>query len=489
MLVIKKHTILQIFLIFAFLANIFEVKGQSKMWGNPTKIKGTAIYSKVLEENAHGVFLLRYANSNLNKYIVLEKYSLNLNLQKVKNIDLKKQRIIKIKCTQQGILLVIGKDNKVSGSMDLYGLWYDYDLNVIGEIKLITKLSRKEVLDIESIKIRVDENRSLIAISNMENYLFESSQITFSVFDFDFKRIYNQGMTLPKNEGDFYISDFVLASDGKIMALLNTKSNIRNQILKWYSLNIDSGTSYLYKFPEDQWFKNLYLSKDIIQNRFFVSGFFGLPKKEQLLGYFFYTVDLTNNKNEFIYRKFSQNLLDKITLSKMGSKKSSILERYEILQLVHRTDGGMMIVAEQKSLLKEDDIFMNYGIPQVTARNIFQFDDILILNLDDNYNEEWSHVIHKNQTTVNDGGYNSSIVIFVLKHFIQIFYNDPNSRNGEVLQYTFFWDGNYTAKKAFNTEFEQISILPNEATQVSSNKIIIPTVKNRKFALLKLVFE
>jgi hypothetical protein len=488
MSVSRKHTIIKIFIIIAFLANIFEARGQNKMWGNPTKIKGAAIYSKVLEENAHGVFLLRYANANLNKYIVLEKYSLNLNLQKVKNIDLKKQRILKIKCTQKGILLIIGKDNKVSGSMEVFGLWYDYDLNAIGDLQLITKLSRKEVLDIESVKIRVDENRSLIAISNMENYLFESSQITFSVFDFDFKKIYNQGMTLPKNEGDFYINDFVLAPDGKIMALLNTKSNIRNQILKWYSLNIDSGTSYLYKFPEDKWFKNLYLSKNIIQNKFVVSGFYGLQKKEQLLGYFFYTVDLAD-EYEFIYREFSQNLFDKITMSKIGSRKNSILDRYEILQIIPRTDGGIMIIAEQKSLLKEDDVFMNYGIPQVTARNIFQFDDILILNLDDHFNEEWSHVIHKNQTTVNDGGYNSSIVIFVLKHFIQIFYNDPNSRNGEVLQYTFFWDGNYTAKKAFNTEFEQISILPNEATQVSSNKIIIPTVKNRKFALLKLVFE
>jgi hypothetical protein len=323
----------------------------------------------------------------------------------------------------------------------------------------------------------------------MENYLFESSLISFSVFDFDFKRIYNQGMKLPKNEGDFYLNDFVVASDGKILALLNTKSNIRNQISKWFSLTIDAGISYLYKFPEDKWFKNLHLSKSMIQNHFVVSGFYGLQKKEQLLGYFFYTVHLNTNKNEFIYKPFSQHLFDKVTLSKIGSKKNSILERYEILQLIPRTDGGIMMVAEQKSLLKEDDIFVNYGIPQVTARNIFQFDDILILNLDANYNEEWSHVIHKNQTTVNDGGYNSSIVIFVLKHFIQIFYNDPNSRNGEVLQYTFFWDGNYTAKKVFNTEFEQISILPNESTQVSSNKMIIPTVKNRKFALLKLVFE
>jgi hypothetical protein len=470
---------------------IFQFNGlsQTRIWGNPIKIKGSAIYSKVMEENEHGIFLLRYANPQLKKFIVLERYSADLNLQKMKNIDLKKHQVLKLSCTRRGILLVTGLTSKITGSMEIFGRWYDYDLSLIQEPKVITKLDRKEVLDGESFRLRVDSDRSLLSISTMENYVQQRPILKFKLYSLDFNLLYEQEYEMPPEPGDFHLNDYQLSSSGDILAIVYRKKGIgKKENRHWYFLEINKNQKRLTSFPDDKWYKNLYIHKIEPRKEFLISGFYGDVSSESLKGYFFYRLNNKTTDNSFIFREFNEDLWDKITSSKKTIKKSKLLERYEILQIIPRTDGGVLLVAEQKSIMREDDLFLSYGIPQVTARNIFQYDDLLILNLDSNFNVDWSHVIRKNQTTVNDGGYNSSVVIFVLNQFIQIYYNDPNSRNGDVLQYTIYWDGEYTAKKAFNDMYEQIYILPNESTQVASNKMIMPTVKNRKFALLKIVF-
>ncbi len=95
----------------------------------------------------------------------------------------------------------------------------------------------------------------------------------------------------------------------------------------------------------------------------------------------------------------------------------------------------------------------------------------------------------KNQTTVNDGGYFSSVAIFVGDKYIQLLYNDQIRSSGDVMQYTIYNNGVEESKKLLKTELDFVAIIPEESSQVSSNKLIIPTSKNRRFSLLKLVYN
>ena len=149
----------------------------------------------------------------------------------------------------------------------------------------------------------------------------------------------------------------------------------------------------------------------------------------------------------------------------------------------------MLIIAEQKEVATEDDIILVNGIPQSTSKNIYNFNELLIINYDSSAFIDWHKVVTKNQTTVNDGGYFSSVAIFVGDKYIQLLYNDQIRSSGDVMQYTIYNNGVEESKKLLKTELDFVAIIPEESSQVSSNKLIIPTSKNRRFSLLKLVYN
>jgi len=149
----------------------------------------------------------------------------------------------------------------------------------------------------------------------------------------------------------------------------------------------------------------------------------------------------------------------------------------------------MLLIAEQKEIATEDDIVLVNGIPQSTSKNIYNFNELLVLNYDSSGFIDWHNVITKNQTTINDGGYFSSAVVFVGEKFVQLIFNDQLRSTGDVMQYTIYNNGVLQSNKLLKNELENVVIIPVESKQVSSNKVIIPTSKNRRFALLKIIYD
>ena len=188
-----------------------------------------------------------------------------------------------------------------------------------------------------------------------------------------------------------------------------------------------------------------------------------------------------------VWSKFSTDLIDEITLN--DRNEDAVSEGFYILRTIPRSDGGMLIIAEQKNIATEDDIILVNGLPQSTLKNIYNFNEVLVLNYDDSAYLDWHKLITKNQTTVNDGGYFSSVVIYTGPKYIQLIYNDQLRSSGEVMQHTIYNNGMEKSQKLLKTEIDFVAIVPSESKQVSSKKVIVPTSKNRRFALLKLVYN
>ena len=169
--------------------------------------------------------------------------------------------------------------------------------------------------------------------------------------------------------------------------------------------------------------------------------------------------------------------------------KDFVSDGFSLLKAIPRSDGGILLIAEQKEINTEDDIIMVNGIPQSTSKNIYNYNEILVLNYDNEGFLDWYNVITKNQTTVNDGGYYSSAVVYVGDKYVQLFYNDQLRSSGDIMQHTVYNNGKSESKKLLKLELDYVAIIPRESKQVSSNKIIIPTLKNRRFALLKLIYN
>ena len=168
---------------------------------------------------------------------------------------------------------------------------------------------------------------------------------------------------------------------------------------------------------------------------------------------------------------------------------NTIAEDFSLKTCVPQSDGGLLIIAEQKDISSESDIYIINGISQSTAKNIYKFNEILSLSYDNEYHPQWRQRITKNQITINDGGYFSSAALFVNKKYTQLLYNDQFRNSGEVVQYTMYNTGQTNSQKLIKTELDYLAIIPDGAKQVSSNTLIVPTYKNRRFSLLKLIYN
>ncbi len=293
---------------------------------------------------------------------------------------------------------------------------------------------------------------------------------------------------IPVPFDNFIVQDFMVTNAGQVSILGKTIQRQRRRVLNstvgLYRLSDSTFQQYL--LPDSVEIKHSKLVYDRMQDRVKVVGFYGDKEHYGIEGTVFYSLD-SNDKPITLFNKFSEDFIKKATVNDRNNGAMS--EGFSLISIVPRSDGGVLLVAEQKEIATEDDIIMVNGIPQSTSKNIYNFNEILVMNYDQNGFMDWFEVITKNQTTINDGGYFSSAVVYVGDKFIQLFYNDQLRSSGDVVQYTIYNNGKSESANLLKADLDYVAIIPVESKQVSSNKVIIPTSKNRRFALLKIIYD
>ncbi len=475
-------------LAFALILSI-STFGQVVQWSNPTKLKGTAIFTKVIGENENGIYVLRYRNKFFSKNIIIDKYYHHLSLDQSRNIELKKSRMVKIKMTSQGILLVKSKFERRRQSNVLSAQYYDYDLRPIGkEVELLSS-PIKEFGDRGDFRVRISENMEFIGVYHSQRTEENQLIADWALFDKELKQIRRKSVVLPIKHKKFYLMNFMLSDQGNIYSLareiIDIKDRDNRTVDRFFIQEKDS--LWNLQLTDSVVYKDLKMTYDRKNQQLHVVGFYGHYEMYGSQGLSKFSYDLRRSISSQSFTPFDETLTSKLNTGKHSA--NIIPEGFEIIKVVARSDGGFLCVAEQKEIATENDIVMVNGIPTSTSKNIYNYNDIMVLNADSLGVIEWSHVIHKNQTTVNDGGYFSSAVVFVDEHFVQLIYNDQLRSTGEVMQVTIYTNGKQLNKKLLKTELDFVVVIPVESEQVASNKMIIPTSKNRRFALLKLVYD
>src|SRR5690606_26762047 len=101
---------------------------------------------------------------------------------------------------------------------------------------------------------------------------------------------------------------------------------------------------------------------------------------------------------------------------------------------------------------------------------------------------DWHHIINKNQSSINDGGYYNGIVVMVNEQQFNILYNDRLSANADVIQITFNEKGETSKKVLLNNEQYFALLIPSEYKQVNANSLVIPINQNRDYTYIKLIY-
>jgi hypothetical protein len=475
-----------IVLLFAFLSTLSY--GQVLQWSNPTKLKGAAVFTKVISENESGVFLLRYRNRLYSKNIVIDRYSHRLVLQDSRVIDLKKARLVKIYATSKGLLIIKSKINKATQNNELLAQWYSYDLRPIDETVLLAQSPIREFGDRGNFRLRISDNLAHIALIYTERTPEKEVLLHYSLMNISLQEIAHKDVQIAVQYERFMIQDLILGNEKELFMLTGNIGKERNKkVQNHYSLyHLQDSVLYDFPLPDSLSVKSAFLTYDRVADNARVTGFFGESETYGVFGTFFYQLTEQRDSAALVVSEFTDRFVNEVNINNRNG--GAISEGFNILDAIPRSDGGIMLIAEQEDIATEDDIILVNGIPQSTSKNIYNFNELLVLNYDAEGFMDWNKLIIKNQTTVNDAGYYSSIVIFVGEKFVQLLYNDQLRSSGDVMQYTIYNNGYVEANKLLKAQLDYVAIIPSEAKQVSSNKVIIPTSKNRRFALLKLSY-
>lgn len=473
----------------AALLFFISANGQILQWSNPTKLKGAAVFTKVIGENQSGIFLLRYRNRFYSKNVIIERYSHRMMLEQALIIDLRNARLLKTYMTTKGLLVVKSKYAKMRQENDLIAQWYSFEFKAIGEPTVLASLPAADIGDRGSFRMRISDDLRTLSLLYLEESMTKSVILNHILLDIDLKVLNQKRVELPYSFSMFLINDFLITNSRETYLLTNVLERDRRKLKPAVQALYHLKDSTLQDFImcDSLTLKSELLVYDRANDNAVVSAFYGFGDAYGLMGTLFFKLNKETKMGELTLSPFSSVFINEVKMNDRND--GAISEGYSFIKAIPRSDGGMMLIAEQKEIATEDDIILVNGIPQSTSKNVYNFNEIMVLNYDQDAFLDWYKVITKNQTTINDGGYYSSAVIYVGDKFIQILYNDQLRSSGDVMQHTIYNNGKVQSTKLLKSQLEYVAIIPEESLQVSSNKLIIPTSKNRRFALLKVIYN
>ena len=185
------------------------------------------------------------------------------------------------------------------------------------------------------------------------------------------------------------------------------------------------------------------------------------------------------------------------------------MNSFALDKLVLRSDGGALLIAEQ-FYVEEYEIRNNgafatpgfYGPPvgsTYTREYIYNYNDIIIVNIRPDGEIEWATRIPKQQISSNDGGYYSSYAVSIVRDKIYFVYNDSeenydrNERINQTYEFTggskrsliavaeVSRDGSLEIFPLFKNRDVDIITRPKMCMQVGKNDMIIYGEKGRDY--------
>lgn len=472
MLQIKKTIIpLLLLLVFSMVATAQSNIPATLDWGNNNNEPNNTVATKIIGITGDGFYMLRQKvlqNPNAKPRAWVEFFTKDMKLQRSEEMDLKykgKQRDFEDIIMLGGNLYLLTSFNNTAKkrnylfkqAISTKTLTPAKNLDMIGEIEA----RNKEVEGTFAFRLSPDSSRLLI-FNELPFEKKNPARFGFRVFDQNFSLLWEKNIILPYPNNQFTVEEYRVDAAGNVYLL----AVLYKDEAKWRRRGNPSYQyillSYLDKGEtvdefridlEDRFITDLTfrIAKD---GTLVFSGFYSERGTYSIKGtYFFHLQPRTgqmNNRNatpfdfDFLTAFMSEKNREKAKEAEINNdrRRAPELYDYSLDELILRSDGGAVLVAEQFYI--EQQTYRDYPFgyypygfysPFYYNRyNNFQTDyyyhynDIIVVNIRPNGEIEWSARIPKWQETRNDGGYYSSYAMANVRDKLYFIYND-NSRN------------------------------------------------------------
>jgi hypothetical protein len=455
------------------------------VWSEEYQEPSNAEIQKIVATEGGGFYALRIKESGMltNNVIgkpYLEYYDARMKLVRKKEIDMRykgKDRYLKdVIMVNNRLWLLSYFYNEGHGKTYLFAQEINKsNFNLAKDMVKIAEQgeTNRDRSDVFSVTVSRDSGQVLV-LNRQPNKKDEQS-FSLAVYDGNFNEVWGRDTKLPYARRNFSVEDYQVDNQGNVYLLGIIYTEGSNRLERrgraTYQYNI---VAYLKDVVEPQEYKILLKDRFVSDLTFRPSengdlvcaGFYSEKDAKGAKGSCFFKInpktgDMTSiSTREFDFDFMTANLSDrskqqaKAATDRDDKEREPELFDYQIDKLIMRSDGGVIMIAEQ-FYIEERQRFNNMGMnPWMGGRYgwydpwgwndpwswrygnrfnnqmdyYFHYNDIIVVNIQPDGEIAWSSRIPKRQVSVNDGGKYSSYTMSTVADKLYFAYNE-NPRN------------------------------------------------------------
>ncbi|MBK6621122.1 MAG: hypothetical protein IPG32_09665 [Saprospirales bacterium] len=291
------------------------------------------------------------------------------------------------------------------------------------------------------IQLSADSSKVLV-YNQVPSAPKEPERFSLHVFDEQMELIWERDVMLPYPDEQMAIREYRVDDEGRVYLLGAVyDQNLRSRRLPTHYLVLEYRPGDLapveWKISLDENFISDLTFRIAKSGDLICSGFYSEKDAESAKGICYFRLDaatrrvLTQTWQPFDFEFRTEDLSNRgrqraLDAEQAGNQRQSAeLLRYNLDELVLRTDGGALLVAEQYYVHESYQRFWD-GTMQVSY--FYHYNDLIVVNIQPSGAIEWTVRIPKEQVSIDDGGYFSSYAMATVRDRLYFLYND-NSRN------------------------------------------------------------
>ena len=461
-----------------------SVRGESRVkWSNPYEEPSNSELQKIVATEGGGFYALRIRKSGIlgsgSIKAIVEYYNANMKLVREKELDLEykgKERFLKDVVMLQGKLWLLTyfynekheKTYLFAQRIDNQTLTLSKELLKIGE----QDQTNKERQDVFSIGVSRDSSKMVLFTKQPSEK--KQQEFALTVYDGDLNEVWSKNAKLPFGKNNFNIDEYQVDKNGNVFLLGVIYTEGVGRLSKGgrptYQYDM---IAYMRDNPSDVQEYKIDLKERFVTDLTFrvgddgdlvFSGFYSDKSASSVKGTCFFkinpkTKDMTSvSTREFDFDFLTQNLSEKNKEKAKAAalvnnkEKEAELPSYNLDKLILRSDGGAILIAEQYYIEERyNNMYNRWGYPYSSygwgspyysswydpygyrfnnrqADYYFNYNDIIVVNIQPDGEIAWTARIPKRQQSKNDSGVYSSYAMSTVADKLYFVYNeDPRN--------------------------------------------------------------
>lgn len=356
----------------------------------------------------------------------------------------------------------------------------------------IARIHKKDIR--KRVTSVVSEDKSKVLLYTMDPL----DRFIFLLYDNEKKQVaWNQ--TVFVNNADLRndIMDLRVTNKGKVLMVLKDNERFSDSDVMRLLVFNTGGDGYRdFEMDFSSFYrKSYFLDIDNKNERVIICGTFTDKKGKETKGLYFINNKLTEltGAETVYFIDFDESLQNELLHGK--KKKSKVFDDLKIKEVINREDGGFVMVSE---ISREFSRRNSYNNSYATSRSYngynrrgwidYYYDDILMVNINGQNQQEWSEVLYKKQFSQDDDAVYSSFFILKTPSRLRIIFNDEIKKSNTVSEYIMNPAGQIARNSLLSTEYQNMKLRFQDALQLSSNSILVPSEKNYNLNLVRITY-